>query len=364
MSDEKDKSFKVGVNVTSTLLEKVLGSLDRATGGLTKAWRVRREGYALVDVRARELRLLAQAETDAAAIREGRARFGDDGKLVLLPPSPSAPPLSLAGAPDERADVMRFLTEGAARIANDEALRQTTNLLRTAAKAEDFARESNAKPSAEEVDPDWLARWRRGAQDVSDEKLQQMWARLLVNEVEEPGDANLRVVNLLSLLAASDAQRIAKLGPYVFDESYVIEVLEPMVVPGINVFPDAKEVFPLDERLYLEEIGVLRGVEGRVNRGLKFPHFLEGKYFSILKIRERVLVALTDKKNFEVENDGLNLTGVGQRLLSLGSFTPNEGYLRSVGLGLKKLGLKVLLGDAASSPDNPDRHRLINEVEL
>lgn len=362
MTEEKDKSINVGVNVTSTLLERVWGSLDQATAGLTKSWRIRREGRAVADARAYEMRLIAQAESDAAAIREGRARFGDDGKFALLPP-PASPPSS-TGLPDERTDIVKFLTDGAARIANDEALRQTTNLLRTAAKAEDFARESDAKPSTEEVDPDWLARWRRGAQDVSDEKLQQMWARLLLSEIEAPGGAPFRLMNLLSLLTKKDAQRVARLGPYAFDGGDIIEYLNMTEEDHLHVFPELKKEFDYDERLYLEELGIIAKVGTEMYRLLSLDGFHEGNYYLTMKVGKRSLVCFSPSRMAPFPSRGMNFTDVGRRLMRLGDFVANERYLRAVGGGLTRLGYQVRIGDLRPSTTSPGAFTVTNTVDL
>lgn len=358
MTEEKDKSFKVDVNVTSTLLERVAGSLDRATAGLTKSWRVRREGRAIADARAYEMRLIAQAESDAAAIREGRARFSDDGKLVLLPLA-ATPPTSV-GAPDERADVIRFLTEGAARIANDEALRQTTNLLRTAAKAEDYARNSDAKPSSEEVDPDWLARWRRGAQDVSDEMLQQLWAKLLVDQASAYQRNSMRIIDLLSSLSRTDVELIASLGPYVFADGSVIEEVKEAKWSWVKCLQ--RGPLNLDEKIYLEELGVVSDAAGMLSRTAR--SFFNDRFLSVQKIKRRCIVLKHDDVLRDCTFRGTFLTSVGLRLVQLGQFPPNEDYLRSVALAFSRIGLQVQLADWRENPEEEKTIIVYNEEEI
>ncbi|MCM0021809.1 MAG: DUF2806 domain-containing protein [Tagaea sp.] len=356
MTEEKDKSFKIDVNVTSTLLERVLGSLDRATAGLTKSWRVRREGRAIADARAYEMRLIAQAESDAACIREGRARFGDDGKFALLPLPATQP--SSTGSPDGRADVVKFLTEGAARIANDEALRQTTNLLRTAAKAEDFARESDAKPSTEEIDPDWLARWRRGAQDVSDEQLQQMWAQLLVSEASEAKSRSVRTIDLLSSLTRSDAELIARLGPYVFSDGYVIEKVGGSALKFASFHQE--KILSMEEKIYLEELGVIFDSAGVLNRTAR--SFSEDKFISVQKILSRCLVLKHWDKSKVCKIKGVTLTFVGRKLIEIGDFVPNEGYLKQAAALIADLGFDVDVASWRIDPDGKYSISIFNEV--
>jgi uncharacterized repeat protein (TIGR03899 family) len=61
--------------------------------------------------------------------------------------------------------------------------------------------------SNDPLDPDWLSRFFQECQDVSDDDLRQLWARLLAGEIEEPGSCSRKTLNVLQQMSKRDAER-------------------------------------------------------------------------------------------------------------------------------------------------------------
>jgi len=59
--------------------------------------------------------------------------------------------------------------------------------------------------SDEPVRPDWAVRFFREAQDVNDEQMRHLWARLLAGEVTHPGSFSARTLTVVRDLSASEA---------------------------------------------------------------------------------------------------------------------------------------------------------------
>jgi len=55
------------------------------------------------------------------------------------------------------------------------------------------------------VDKDWRTRFFNKAQDISNEDLQEIWAKILADEVSNPGMISLRTLDVLSNLSKADA---------------------------------------------------------------------------------------------------------------------------------------------------------------
>lgn len=60
--------------------------------------------------------------------------------------------------------------------------------------------------SDEKVDEDWRTRFFDKAQNVSNEALQEIWAKILANEVSSPGSISLRTLNILSDLTKTEGE--------------------------------------------------------------------------------------------------------------------------------------------------------------
>ncbi len=60
------------------------------------------------------------------------------------------------------------------------------------------------------VNPDWRSKFFNKAQDISSEELQEIWAKILANEVTTPGNVSLRSLEVLSSLSKEEASIFAK----------------------------------------------------------------------------------------------------------------------------------------------------------
>ena len=69
------------------------------------------------------------------------------------------------------------------------------------------------------VDHDWTARFFDNAKDVSDEEMQKLWAKLLAGEVESPGRASLRTLDILRNMTQKEAELFARAVNYIFVET-------------------------------------------------------------------------------------------------------------------------------------------------
>jgi hypothetical protein len=59
--------------------------------------------------------------------------------------------------------------------------------------------------SEEPVDEDWITQFFNHCQDISNEEMQSLWARLLAGEVAKPGSFSLRTLDLIKVLDKDDA---------------------------------------------------------------------------------------------------------------------------------------------------------------
>lgn len=57
-----------------------------------------------------------------------------------------------------------------------------------------------------DIDHDWTATFFAEVQDVSSEKMQEIWARILAGEVEQMGKTSMRTLSILKTLSQNDAE--------------------------------------------------------------------------------------------------------------------------------------------------------------
>ena len=194
---------KLAIRIWETVTEKGIG-------GLLEPWHKRRIGKAAIDLDRTRRLALAQVEQDVKAIESGTKRLEGSRLVDVSPESESAPAPTLA----ERLQH---------NLVADQ-MRREVNVARAVLHAEAAALEEGEQgepPPDRKVDDDWLYRWRDSASTVSNERLQDLWGRVLAGEVKSPGTFSLRMLEFLKNLSQEEAQLIEKLAPFVVDGSFV-----------------------------------------------------------------------------------------------------------------------------------------------
>jgi len=117
------------------------------------------------------------------------------------------------------------------RIRYRESLRQE-NIEKISNQAE---LELPGEVSSEMVDTDWTLQYFDHAQDVCDEDMQKLWARILAGEVAKPGSYSKRTLQFLKTLDKKEAEGFTHLccasvtlsgRHYIFEEAATKKVLE------------------------------------------------------------------------------------------------------------------------------------------
>ena len=341
------------------LVIRIWETVEKAGIGLFRPLQLRREGVAIAEVEHRRRLAMAQAERDAADIEGGRASYDmTTGQLLLLPATgPAVPTLtSPASEPSERAtekSVPRLGDAFATRLSQSVALRelrQAINLERIVQIAEEEARGSDdSSVSDEPVHPDWLARWRDNAQDVTDEDVQRLWAAALAGEVKAPGRYSLRLLDFLRSVSTQEANHIAKLGPLSFF-SFIYKDSELLAQRGLIS----------DNLAFLQDIGILAGVGGP---SLQFTiqaddNVPDTTWLGVCcELGVQVVVARSISVSFPI----YNITALGRELLRLGKFQADRNFLVSFAKSVAFKGAQCQLGPVRRVGE--DRVEFLEEFE-
>ena len=192
------------------------------------------------------------------------------------------------------------------------------------------------EPPNRMVDDDWLLRWRDSAGRVSSEELQTLWGRVLAGEIKSPGTFSLRTMEFLKNLSQEEARRIAKLAPFVINNEFISSNNQELLNSKGIVF---------DVLVSLQDLGIISDVS--IGISLTMRSGQPGEFKLGLIAYNRMLLATHKDEEKELHLKGYRLTSLGTQVLKLGSFTPDEIYLRSVGERIKGQGFKVSLAHFA-----------------
>lgn len=75
--------------------------------------------------------------------------------------------------------------------------------------------EHKTECSKEKVNPDWMLRFAEAAQNISDEELQNLWAKILTGEIIMPNSCSLRAIETLKNMSKNEFDVFLKICPFI-----------------------------------------------------------------------------------------------------------------------------------------------------
>lgn len=215
--------------------------------------------------------------------------------------------------------VNRFLHEEAKKQDNIESI---TN------KALPYVRE-DANPAR--IEDDWITSFFDKCRLISDEQMQELWARILAGEANSPGSYSKRTISILSSLDKNDAllfKALCGFGWYVGYTILLIYSLEDSVYKDHEIHTANLE--------HLDDIGLI-SFSSLSGFGLREVP----KYFRIFYYGTPIDIMIPDERNKEFLVGNAKLTRAGQDLAPICGSEPVPGYLDYVLNRWRHMGLIV-----------------------
>lgn len=289
---------------------------EKSIGALVRPWQSRREGYAGLELKRAEVLTLAQTEREAQEIKAGIKSISD---FPLKLEFAKLDKISVSSSRVEPIIDMSALIEDSGRRMEREYLRKEINVSRAVLHAEETLSSDEQDPTEENVEDDWLYRWRDYAGDVSSENMQRMWGRLLAGEVKAPGSYSLRCLEFIRNLSHKEAKLIEKASSLALEGLIWAESDDEGSVVGALSF---------QELLELDHLGVVAGVSGGGLINTISGKRPDGKWLLLLRSNKKCLVLKHSVPDTLLQFKNYQFTAIGKQMLSLGSFEDNIEYLR------------------------------------
>ncbi|QFZ93193.2 DUF2806 domain-containing protein [Synechococcus elongatus] len=307
------------------LLERMWETItEKGIGRLLKPWQMRRESRATIDIQREEILILAQAQHDAERIRRGEVRLADTSAMRLV--APSDEDLSIAPEVYDRLALPMCAMES--MIA--DMVRREVNTARAVLQAEAVLEEDPQVPPDQNVDEDWLFRWRDSASQVSNDLLQSLWGRVLAGEVKSPGSFSLRTLDFLKNLTQKEAEKIARLSRFI--------VINTIFRGAEKILED--EGIDIEFLLKMQELGIISGVDS-VGLITQLKSMRESDFFCVMRSNSIVLLIKHNDPQKVFTLPTYHVTSMGKEIFRLGVFEPHIEYLEEVGKHIKSQGFTV-----------------------
>lgn len=193
---------------------------------------------------------------------------------------------------------------------------KANNFLSVAKKADKLYSEMHKEQVTEKYDFDWFVRFYEAVGNISNEQMQDIWARILAGEINVPGSFSLRAIDLIKNIGQIDAELFERVCLYAMRTSRHI------FLPNYELYLDTFGINYSDV-MRLDELGLIN------SNGLLVLSIQVQNTESLLFNNGNLAITLKSKGNnaskFEVKQ--FPLTDVGRELFSILKIsTPDECY--------------------------------------
>jgi hypothetical protein len=244
-----------------------------AVGGLLKPWQIRRvtKAGAEAEAEAAKLRLLSQIELTEISQRA----------------------------------LHRFAMEETIKQANMESILSKAIVLL----------DEDAKP--QDIENDWIANFFDKCRLISDNEMQELWAKILAGEANSPGGYAKRTVNTLSSLDKSDANLFESLCGFC---CFAGDVIPLIYEPNASIYTDHGVSF--NSLIHLDTIGLIKFDAAGAFRRTGLPKNIRISYFGTL-----IELEFDKEMDNELHSGKVLLSQIGQQLARVSGAQPVPEFM-------------------------------------
>ncbi len=302
--------------------------VDKGIGGFLKPYQMKREAKAKEEIR------IEMAKTKAL-IKEMKKKNNsedlyfpgnrDDKDLESLQPYIDMSIVSDVISKDMILDRLNEEINVASAILNAEGLLLGSGSI------------GNETESVNDLDEDWLIKWRDKAAKTSSEDLQMLWGRILAGEVQSPGLFSYRTLDFLSSITFEEAVLIGRLKELVINDVFVFNSSSN----GIAMSSPLAPVLSSFEVAELEEMGIITQI---ATGGMIFSDSINSGTKNLYTFRCNDLAVELRRGSSPVETFVIHvypLTKIGRELMKLSDVKANQDAFMHFCMHFRTLGFDV-----------------------
>ncbi|WP_347028376.1 DUF2806 domain-containing protein [Intestinibacter bartlettii] len=190
------------------------------------------------------------------------------------------------------------------------------NFLEVAQKADELFAELDHTDEEQVCDFDWLIRFYEASGNISNEKMQELWAKILAGEINHPSTFSLRTIDTLKNLTSSDAELFEKLCSYSFN------IGKSYRMPNYNGYLEKCNIH-YEDIMALSELGLIYN-DGNLVLEIKVSTDLN----VLCHNKELLMTNKANDTSTEIKIKQFPFTLVGNQIASLINITTsNENFI-------------------------------------
>ena len=281
-------------------LKKLIEVVSQGVGALSKPYLIRKTA----DAKAYEIKVIAESIKDN---QESLKQIGyNEEKLSLI---------SLDGETIKNELTLEERTQNRINYKEQKKQKNIESITQKAA----INLESEETVSSEPVDEDWTTRFFNYAEDISNEEMQELWARVLAGEIKQPNSYSLRTLELIRNLSKDEASAFTKVAKFAIKVNK-----DALIYKGDNNEILDKFNIRFDDIALLQEIDLLHSGEFVSYSLKKTPNInkIGFQFGDTIVVTEKQ--ANSPEQSFSV----MLFTKIGKELLHLVKSEPEFEYVQ------------------------------------
>jgi len=308
------------MNIVEKLWDTII---NNGLGALFKPWQIKRVALAEAISKRKQMLIEAQTEMDIIKIKSGAVTIDDKGEKTL------SNDLIDALLMDENLQVIKR------KMNLLNAVDKTFTLLESDTEKCD---ERSEKPSDE-----WFDRWREYSEKANTEEVQNLWARILNQEIRYGGSVSLRTLDFIRSVSTNEAKLIEKVFSFSIENLLVYNITNDTS----DLTDDKKSLLPkmgvtkhaLSELQYL---GIIEGVNsfGVIS---DIPSSFTDKYYQKIEIGDKNITISNMDKNSKVFFLSYQFTILGLELIKILQLKKDIAYFIQLFNNLRAKGFEVII---------------------
>lgn len=202
------------------------------------------------------------------------------------------------------------------RLALKEATRQN-NIDNIIGKVISFG--NDKEPDNADIEPDWLTEFFNLSQDISNDTMQFIWAKILADEVDSPGSFSRRTLNAVKLIDSDEAKIFTLLCSCLWEMNPDESLFDRVLFKNSNTqgkYSDTTWGFNSELLRHLEDIGLIH----------ETFIVLEKNDLMNLSYRGRNHQIMTRENALEIEV--VRLSSIGEQIYEVVKTEPNIEYYK------------------------------------
>lgn len=327
----------------SKLFERMWLTVEKCGGSYFRPRIIKRDGKARLELEALEKLMAVQTEKRINLLRQDTTNTNIDMNALERIVNQD---LKLID-PEEKIRKEPYLeyTKHIHHHLTDNIMRKEFQKEVNFAKAIDIAAgilsQDESEPPKEQVEQDWLCRFREVASNTTTEEVQQLWGRILAGEIKSPGKHSLRTLEFIKNLSQKEAKQIEKLFSFVLNNQFIARSFKGFYDYESDLLNSKLSFDYLSE---MQGLGIISGVESHLSKQYVPEIIKQVYYYSVwfkeYSSRDDCYVFTHDDHNKKLIINSCLLTQLGKELYGLCHVEMDVDYLNYIIKSLEEQGFK------------------------